>query len=70
MFCKDDVLDAMAVVGFLIGIANYQENIDQSQLQETAQTIIKEIHSHLKEQDSKIDEIYKYVLELKGKEGI
>lgn len=70
MFCRDDVLDSIAIVGFLIGIANYQENVDQSQLQETAQTIINEIHNHLKEQDSKIDEIYNYVLELKGKEGI
>lgn len=54
---KDAVLDAMAIVSFLVGMANYEENITQSQLQETAKSIMSDIHSHLKEQDDKMDRI-------------
>lgn len=59
---KDVILDAMAIVSFLVGMANYEENITQSQLQETAKSIMSDIHSHLKEQDDKMDRI----LELLG----
>lgn len=59
---KDAILDAMAIVSFLVGMANYEENITQSQLQETVKSIISDIHSHLKEQDDKMDRI----LELLG----
>lgn len=52
---NERVLDAMAVLSFVIGLANYGENIDQSTLQETATNIITDIHKHLKEQDDKID---------------
>lgn len=45
----------MAVLSFVIGLANYGENIDQSTLQETATNIITDIHKHLKQQDDKID---------------
>lgn len=54
---KDAILDAMAIVSFLVGMANYEENITQSQLQETAKSIMSDIHSHLKEQDDKMDRI-------------
>lgn len=53
----DAILDAMAIVSFLVGMANYEENITQSQLQETAKSIMSDIHSHLKEQDDKMDRI-------------
>ena len=59
---KDAILDAMAIVSFLVGMANYEENITQSQLQETEKSIMSDIHSHLKEQDDKMDRI----LELLG----
>lgn len=54
---NERVLDAMAVLSFVIGLANYGENIDQSTLQETATNIITDIHRHLKQQDDKIDRI-------------
>lgn len=47
----------MAVTSFLLGMANYNENISQNQLQETAKSVIKNIHNHLQEQDDKIDYI-------------
>ena len=52
---NDRVLDAMAVMSFVIGLANYGENIDQSMLQEMAKNIMTDIHKHLQEQDDKID---------------
>lgn len=57
------MLDAMTVISFLIGLANYEENVDQSQLQDVAQSIINDIHKHLHEQDKKIEEILKIVRE-------
>ena len=57
------MLDAMTVISFLIGLANYEENVDQSQLQDVAQSIINDIHNHLQEQDKKIEEILKIVKE-------
>lgn len=57
MYDKQDVLDAMATLSFLIGIANYNENITQSNLQDSAKQIMDEIHGHLREQDEKIDHI-------------
>lgn len=49
--------DAMAMTSFLLGMANYNENISQSQLQEIAKSIIRDIHNHLQQQDDKIDYI-------------
>lgn len=57
------MLDAMTAISFIIGLANYEENIDQSQLQDVAQAIVSDIHKHLYEQDKKIEEILKIVRE-------
>ena len=54
---NNGLFDAMAITSFLLGMANYNENITQSTLQETAKEIISDIHNHLKEQDEKIDYI-------------
>lgn len=56
-----DFLDALSAVSFLIGVANYRENLGQSSLQEIAHDIMNSINGHLKEQDAKIDKIYEYV---------
>ena len=58
--------DAMAMTSFLLGMANYNENISQSQLQEIAKSIIKDIHDHLQQQDDKID----YIINLLEKKGV
>lgn len=54
---NNGLFDAMAITSFLLGMANYNENVTQSTLQETAKNIISDIHNHLKEQDEKIDYI-------------
>lgn len=53
----------MTVVGFLIGLANYEENITQSDLQDMMKCMLKNVHEHLEEQDNKIDNILELLKE-------
>ncbi len=64
-------LDYITVISFFIGLANLDENLtqgDKQDLQEDfsnkADTLLKEIHAHLKSQDEKLERILK---ELEGK---
>lgn len=50
-------MDFIAVVGFLIGVVNYEENVDQTTMQDTVQKAVNLINMHLEEQDNKIDKI-------------
>lgn len=49
------ILDAIAVVSFVIGMANYSENVSQSQMQNTVNNAVLDIHEHLKAQDEKLN---------------
>ena len=49
------LLDALAIVSFLIGVANYDENVDQSTMSKVVQAAVDDIHRHLAIQDEKID---------------
>lgn len=51
------LLDAMALVSFLVGLANYDENVDQSSMNKTVKQAVEDIHYHLSMQDEKINEI-------------
>lgn len=51
------LMDALAIVSFLIGVANYGENVSQGQMQETVSSAVEDVHSHLQTQDDKIDYI-------------
>lgn len=53
-------MDALAIVSFMIGVANYGENVSQSTMQDTVSLAVEDIHSHLKAQDEKMD----YILSL------
>lgn len=50
-------LDVIALLSFLIGVENLEENISQSDLGEYSNRIMSEIHQHLEEQDKKLDHI-------------
>ena len=57
-------LDIITLLGFSIGIANFNENITQSdvqnlqkQLSDRIEDVLNDIHLHLQEQDEKIDMI-------------
>lgn len=51
------LLDAMALVSFFVGLANYDENVDQSLMNKTVKQAVEDIHYHLSMQDEKISEI-------------
>lgn len=59
---KSDFLDALAVVSFIIGLANYSENVDQSAMSETVKAAVDDIHAHLADQDEKIARIYERIV--------
>ena len=57
-------LDTLNLISFCMGLLNLEENLGQGDKQEIleefsekADVLLKEIHSHLEEQDRKIDKI-------------
>lgn len=59
-------LDAISIISFCVGLQNLSENLTQGDKQELqkdladkADKLLVEIHTHLEEQDAKIDEILK-----------
>lgn len=57
-------LDLLNIISLLLGIANYKENVSQSDIQDALKIAVtglggatNEIHSHLKNQDIKIKEL-------------
>ena len=54
---NQNVLDAITAISFLLGVANYQENISQSDVQNLVQNALRDVHNHLGQQDKKIDDI-------------
>lgn len=55
---RQNFLDSIALVSFIIGIMNYDENVDQSTMSSAIQTAVEDIHAHLRLQDEKIDKIF------------
>ena len=51
------IMDAMTIVSFLIGLANYGENVDQSTMSKTVQAAVDDIHIHLADQDEKLSKL-------------
>ena len=51
------ILDAMTIVSFIIGLANYGENVDQSAMSKTVQAAVDDIHRHLAYQDEKLSKL-------------
>ena len=50
-------LDVLTIISFVIGLANYDENIGQSDMQNAVSSAVSDIHSHLAEQDEKINKL-------------
>lgn len=50
-------LDIISLMSFFVGIQNLDMNITQEDVQNTADQILREIHSHLEQQDEKINQI-------------
>lgn len=57
-------LDTISLISFLIGVMNLNENLSQSdkqdlvqELNKKAEQLLTEIHTHLENQDKKLDKI-------------
>lgn len=68
-------LDTIAFISFIVGILNFEENLTQSDKQDLleefndkASYLLTEIHTHLEEQDHKLDKIIE-LLEGANKNG-
>lgn len=51
------ILDAITIVSFMIGLANYGENVDQSAMSKIVQGAVDDIHRHLADQDEKLSKL-------------
>lgn len=61
MYSRDNLLEAVTMVSFIMSLANYSENLDQSSVQDMLNNVVKDIHKHLQQQDDKIDKILELV---------
>ena len=52
-----DFIDLLSIMSFCIGVMNLDLNVTADDIDKQTQTLLNEIHSHLKQQDNKIDEI-------------
>lgn len=50
-------MDVLSIASFIVGLANYGENLDQRSAQDMLKAQSEDIHAHLKMQDEKIDRI-------------
>jgi len=48
-----DELDLISLLGTILGILNYNENLSQSEFSEEMDNKTRDIHNHLLEQDKK-----------------
>lgn len=55
-------INIIDVIGLIIGLQNMQLNITAKDLDNQTHTILDEIHTHLKQQDERIDRIEKILL--------
>ena len=53
---SDEFLESLTVVGFIIGVLNYDENLSQSDKQEMIQSFDNKIEKLLEHLDQEIDE--------------
>lgn len=64
------LLDILAVFGFFIGIANYTENIGQSQMQDAVNSAVDRIEKHLADQDAHLHRQDELIELLKGGQSV
>lgn len=64
------LLDILSIFSFIIGLQNYDMNVDQNDMQELQhqfnkqlESVVGDIHKHLQLQDEKIDRILRILNE-------
>lgn len=48
-------MDVLNIAAFIMGLLNYEQNLDQTKAQKLIDGATADIHKHLKEQDEKIN---------------
>lgn len=48
-------MDVLNIAAFIMGLLNYEQNLDQTKAQELINRATADIHRHLQKQDEKID---------------
>ena len=51
------IIDIISIMSFIIGVKNYDENVNQSTMDKTVTSAVRDIHNHLEAQDIRIDKI-------------
>ena len=71
MLISENMLDAITVISFLVGLQNLDLNITQEDMQNTTNTLdkalreqVKDIHEHLSVQDAKLNALLEMVKEV------
>ena len=74
-YSNQDLLDAVTLVSFLIGIMNYNENLSQSDkddmmhaLDEKTTAMLQRLESDLKEQNKMLEEVLRLLKEGRNEE--
>ena len=72
---NDDFMDAIAIVSFLVGLANYQENLTQTDKDEMMQrldarmnAVLDRLEKDLEEQNKMLTDIIDKIKEIKESE--
>lgn len=52
-----DIMDVLNAMSFYIGVQNLEENLSQKDADNLIRSAVNDIHTHLQQQDSKIDMI-------------
>ena len=60
-----DFIDLLSIMSFCIGVMNLDLNVTAEDIDNQTQTLLNEIHTHLEEQDNKIDQILKEIKQWK-----
>ena len=64
-----NMIDLMGIASFCIGLMNLDENITQGDVQDLANGLLNEIHTHLESQDIKLDNIIERLERLENDTG-
>lgn len=57
-------MDVLNIAAFIMGLLNYEQNLDQTGAQRLLDAALSELHEHLRRQDEKLN----HVLEILEKE--
>lgn len=64
---RQDLMDAVNLLSFYIGIENLEENLTQNSASDLLEKAVGDIHEHLQKQDDKIDMILEVIKNDKNK---